>query len=628
MMSLSLRAKVTIGAVIVTLLVAVTQIATSLMSQSHIENMFSDATITGKSVLWHKIVASQMEKMIPGTSALARDRATRTSLRNKDKAALAESAATSFNLLSASNVVSRMQLVSLDGEVMYSAPETAYGRTKKTLVQDAIKQGKIVRGLERDDDGRLVAVVAFPLTMRGKPVGVGVFARNLEDAIADFKLNDHSEVIIVSEAGDSEYSTTEGYLAKLDIELPAFGTSSLQKADMGEVIDAVTTLPITDNNGNALAHLISAKDYTKQYHARENTTMLAYGLTALIVILALAGLYFYMRYMLKPLGVVVSNLNRIASGDLTTDIEVTSKDEIGQLQSAMHQTTIQLREIIQLINIISGQLGTSAHEMVTITQATQSGVQEQQSGIEQVATAMNEMSATVMEVARNAQSAAEAAHNADNEANSGQTVVNATISSIEQLAGEVENASNVINEVRNDSDAIGSILDVIQGIAEQTNLLALNAAIEAARAGEQGRGFAVVADEVRTLASRTQESTNEIQGMIEKLQSGIRNAVTTMEQGHDRAGQTVEQAGEAGESLRTITSSVSTINDMNTQIASAAEQQTSVADEINRNVTEINHISETNAEGANQILTASENLNRLTDELNSVVNRFQIDEQA
>ncbi|WP_126456527.1 methyl-accepting chemotaxis protein [Sulfuriflexus mobilis] len=623
---MSLRAKITIGAIIVTLLVSITQIATSLLSQGHIENMFADATITGKSVLWKKIIASQMEKMIPGTSALARDRATRKALLNKDTVALKEGATTTFNLLSASNVISRMQIVGLEGEVMFSAPGSFQGKTKKLLVTQAIQEGKIVRGLERDDDGRLMAVVAFPLTMRGKPIGVGVFARNLQDAIEDFKINDYSEIIIVSEAGDSEYSTTPDYLAKLNIELPALGKSSLQRVNMDKTIDAVSILPIIDNNGIALAHLISAKDYTEQYTARQSTNMLAYGLTAAIVIIALTGLYFYMRYMLKPLNAVVSNLNKIAAGNLTDDIEVTSNDEIGQLQYAMHQTTVQLRDIIQLINIISGRLGTSSNEMVSITQTTQSSIQEQQSGIAQVATAMNEMSATVIEVARNAHSAAEAAHNADNEANNGQTVVNATISSIQQLVNEVENASDVINEVRSDSDAIGTILDVIRGIAEQTNLLALNAAIEAARAGEQGRGFAVVADEVRTLASRTQESTNEIQGMIEKLQSGIRNAVTTMEQSRERAGQTVEQASKADQSLQTITSSVSTINDMNTQIASAAEQQTGVAEEINRNVVEINHISESNAEGANQILAASENLNRLTDELNSVVHRFQISE--
>ncbi len=625
-MSLTLRAKVTIGASIVTLLASFTQIGTSMLSQGHIEGMFADATISGKAVLWKKIVDSQMDKMVPGTSILARDRATRKALLNKDSEALKEGATTTFNLLSASRVISRMQLADLDGNVLFSAPQAFKGKTNKSLVMQAITTGKVMRGIERAEDGRLVAIVAFPLTMRGKTIGVGIFARNLQDAIEDFKKNDHSELIIVSESGKTEYSTRakENVLPVEHIELPVLGESSLQQHDMRGRIGAVTILPISNNKGVPLAHLVIEKDYTQSYTALQNINMLAYGLTALIVIFALIGLYVYMRYMLKPLGDVVTNLNKIAAGDLTTDIEVTSTAEIGQLQKAMQQTTIQLREIIELINIIAGRLGTSAHEMVTITKSTQSSLNEQQLSIEQVATAMNEMSSTVTEVARNASSAADAASHADTEVNTGQSVVNETISSIEQLVNEVENASIVINEVRDDSESIGTILDVIRGIAEQTNLLALNAAIEAARAGEQGRGFAVVADEVRTLASRTQQSTNEIQAMIEKLQSGIRNAVSTMEQGRERAEQTVKQAGDAGASLNTITSSVSTINDMNTQIASAAEEQTGVAEEINRNIVDINLISERNAVGATQVLDASKDLNRLTEELNSVVHRFQL----
>lgn len=625
-MNLNLRAKVTIGAVLVTLIVSITLIGMNLISQSHIEDMFADATIAGKKVLWKKIIDSQMDKMLPGTSALARDRATRKALRNKDSEALKEGATTTFNLLSASKIISRMQLADLNGDVLFSAPKSFSGKTKKVIVNQAITSGKIVRGIERDDDGRLVAVVAFPLTMRGKAIGAGIFARNLQDAIEDFKKNDLSELSIFNETGKEEYSTAENYFDNIKTTLPNLGESSLQRAELNDRIDALTTLPIINNKGIALAHLMVAEDYTEPYNDLKNTNLISYGVTALIVIFALAGLYAYMQYMLKPLGKVVSNLNKIATGDLTEDVEVTSTDEIGQLQSAMQQTTSQLREMIELINITSGHLDSSSNEMVEVSKATQSSLQEQQSSIEQVATAMNEMSATVVEVARNAGSAAEAANSADDEVNNGQSVVNDTISSIEQLANEVENANSVINVVREDSDAIGTVLDVIRGVAEQTNLLALNAAIEAARAGEQGRGFAVVADEVRTLASRTQKSTNEIQTMIEKLQAGIHNAVSTMEQGRERAGETVKQASSAGESLSTITSSVSTINEMNTQIASAAEEQTGVAEDINRNIIDINQISDQNAQGANQILDASENVQRLSKELNSVVSRFQIKE--
>jgi methyl-accepting chemotaxis protein len=621
---MNLRAKITLGACLMMLLVAATLVATNRLSQAHLKDMFSEATITGKSVLWKKIISGQLENMIPGSSALARDRATRNALRDKDVDTLQESASTTFNLLTASNVITRMQLVSLDSQVLYSAPESYGTTTGKGLVRAALETGKVARGIERDDDGRLVAVVAFPLFIRGQTIGIGVFARELQDAIQDFKVNDGSEVAIVDVQGRSEYSTTAGLLEKLAVDMPALGESSLQVATLDDKTDSVSVIPIRDSGGKAIAHLVSAKDYTESYASLQRTSVMAYALTGLIILAAVAGLYLYMKYLLKPLGTVVSELKAVADGDLTVNIEVTSKDEIGQLQAAVRQTTSNLREVLQLINSMTTKLAEAATSMLSTSETSQQGIQNQQKGTEQVVTAMHEMTATVQEIARNAAQAATEAGNANQEASKGQLVVDETTSSINSLAGEVDNASDVIGKVRQDSDNIGSILDVIRGIAEQTNLLALNAAIEAARAGEQGRGFAVVADEVRTLASRTQESTEEIQAMIEQLQSGIQDAVTVMVNSREHAGQTVEQAREAGKSLSDITAAVTVISDMNTQIASAAEEQSSVTEEINRNIVEINSAVELSAEGASQILDSSEYLNELSDELTATLGRFRL----
>ncbi len=240
---------------------------------------------------------------------------------------------------------------------------------------------------------------------------------------------------------------------------------------------------------------------------------------------------------------------------------------------------------------------------------------EQKDEVDKVATAMTEMSATVHEVARNATEAAEAAQRADEETTKGKMVVSQAIEAIDLLANEVNDAAQVIHRLEQDSDEIGAVLDVIRGIAEQTNLLALNAAIEAARAGEQGRGFAVVADEVRTLAQRTQQSTQEIQNMIERLQSGAQDAVKAMEQGRSRAQVGVEQAAEAGTSLETIAQAVGTISDMNTQIATAAEEQSVVAEEINLNIVSISDMADKIASesgagdlGAGQVTAACEEI--------------------
>jgi methyl-accepting chemotaxis protein len=251
-------------------------------------------------------------------------------------------------------------------------------------------------------------------------------------------------------------------------------------------------------------------------------------------------------------------------------------------------------------------------------------VERQRSETDQVATAINQMTATVQEVASNATNAAASANSADNNAKVGKEVVAATSDAISRLADEVENATNVIKGVEQDSASIGSVLDVIKGIAEQTNLLALNAAIEAARAGEQGRGFAVVADEVRSLASRTQESTQEIEEMIAKLQTGSKNAVGVMEQSREQAQAGVEQAREAAEALESITGAVATINDLNTQIASAAEEQSAVSEEINRSVVSISQISEETATGAEQTTSSANDLSKLAGDLQGLVSQFRV----
>jgi methyl-accepting chemotaxis protein len=350
-----------------------------------------------------------------------------------------------------------------------------------------------------------------------------------------------------------------------------------------------------------------------------------------VVLLLLAGCGYWVmhRTVLLPLRRLVQDVKTMSAGitegrgDLTQRLDSTAKDEFGELASSFNAYVESLQRIIQEATRASMQMSTAAEELSVVTNESQRGGQQQQSEIDQVATAMNEMSATVQEVARNAAVAAEAARKANGEASNGQKVVSETVNAINEVAAEVESATAVIHKLNADSNQIGTVLDVIRGIAEQTNLLALNAAIEAARAGEQGRGFAVVADEVRTLATRTQDSTREIQKMIEGLQVGTRNAVQVMEQGRSKAQTSVQQAAGAGESLSSITGVVGTISDMNAQIASAAEQQGAVAEEINRNIVNISQITGQTAAGAGQIASASKELVQLAVRMQGLVGSFK-----
>ncbi len=334
--------------------------------------------------------------------------------------------------------------------------------------------------------------------------------------------------------------------------------------------------------------------------------------------------YFTIKDMTAAVHEIDDSVSTLSKGDLTSRINYAGKDELGHIASKFNEMGDNFQRIIKDLGGHTAQLASAAEETSAVTVETNNNVARQQNEIEQVATAMNEMNATVHEVANNAANAAEAATGADEQATTGKLVVGRTIDVIGTLADNVEHTATAIKELAQESDNIGSVLDVIRGIAEQTNLLALNAAIEAARAGEQGRGFAVVADEVRTLAQRTQQSTQEIQTMIERLQKGTSNAVDAMEKSREQAQAGVEQAAEAGTSLDTIKSAVDLINDMNTQIASAAEEQSAVAEEINRNISNISHVAEESAEAAQQNSAASEQLARLAENLQEVVSRFRV----
>jgi methyl-accepting chemotaxis protein len=357
------------------------------------------------------------------------------------------------------------------------------------------------------------------------------------------------------------------------------------------------------------------------YHTM--TTLVVVSLSAgAIISLVLA--YLTINTITQGVSQIELTAKKLAEGDLAARVDYRNKDELGHISNAFNKMADKFHDAINEVKDSVTQLASAAEETSTVTTQTNQGINQQLTETSQVATAMNEMSATVQEVARNAVEAAEAAREADSTFHQGKQVIDKVIEAIGELAKEVDEAASVIQKLEAESMNIGSVLDVIKSIAEQTNLLALNAAIEAARAGEQGRGFAVVADEVRTLAGRTQESTQEIEEMISNLQSGANNAVKVMAEGKEMTQVGVDQAAAAGEALQTINAAVEQITGMNTQIASAAEEQSSVTEEINRSIVSINEVAEQSATGAQQTAQASDDLARLAEQLKGLVGRFKV----
>lgn len=327
--------------------------------------------------------------------------------------------------------------------------------------------------------------------------------------------------------------------------------------------------------------------------------------------------------LLKKLRRISDVATAISNNDITHHCDIESHDLVGEIVTSFNLMANNLRNVMQQISSATTRLAASSQQLYTVTEQSNAGIEEQQAGIEHVATSMREMTNTVQEVAKHTAMAAESAQKADVESKSGALVATEALGGIDVLVTEVEKASAVIHNLEQESNNIGMVLDVIRNIAEQTNLLALNAAIEAARAGEQGRGFAVVADEVRTLASRTQQSTQEINSMIERLQVGARDAVRVMEGAQQQAQNSSDQVEKATESLGCIAGMVGTINEMNAQIASAAEEQNAVAGEVSRSIANIRDISERTSGGASQTAGASEELTGLSQQLQQLMSKFK-----
>ena len=414
--------------------------------------------------------------------------------------------------------------------------------------------------------------------------------------------------------------------------------SALLKADLANYREQLTKLQDAQLNTETLqnrfeqqlnelreqSHQLSEGQNAKRDSEAEQTHTRLISVTVAALLLGVLAAWWIARQIVVPLHAILTAAHRIADGDLSRDIEEDRRDELGQLQQSIGQMTRNLRNLISGIGDSARQIASAATQLSTVTEQTRAGVSDQKDETDQVATAMNEMLATAQEVARHAEQASVAANEADQEASAGENVVTQAVEQIGHLAHEMARSSQAMIALQHESQKIGSVLDVIKSVSQQTNLLALNAAIEAARAGSAGQGFAVVADEVRSLAQRTQESAEEIEGLILGLNNGTQQVADIMDNSRSLTDNSVGLTRDAGDALAAIARTVSIIQEMNPQIAAAAEQQSAVAEEINRSVLKVRDVTEQTAAASEETAAASAQLTRLSLDLQTLVGKFRL----
>jgi len=622
---MSLKNRIVAVIALLAIVIVSTGFVSSYLTMGKSESRYNDLAINGNQQLWNLITQKQYTLMESGIKSITRDRKLKKALLKNDTTTVRENAGTAFNLLEGQKILTSLQVADSSGQVVFDAVNASAQTTVNQLAKMVVNKKKILTSINKNQRGDLQAELVFPITNRGKVIGAGSYSLNLDVAIKQLKERQGSQIYI---------STTEGNLFSHseinvdeelgDLELPLADAKHLPISKDGNVY-STTILPVQDISQNLLANIVILSDETISYQSQQKINVSATVLLLLISLIMLVFIYWYLSKSLKPLHDISKSLRAVSEGDLTVAIEKNDRqDEISEIQIAICNTILKLHHLISQISPLVVKVNSSSEQLNQAMLKNQENIDLQKENISHVNSSAQGVGTAIASISQFSDEMSDNSQDADEELKKGGTIIHQTIASINNIASQVEEASSVINKLFEETETIGSVLDVIKGIAEQTNLLALNAAIEAARAGEAGRGFAVVADEVRTLAGKTQESTVEIEQMIERLRSGSSAAVAEMENSQKEVTSCVDLANKTELSLGIITPKVAGIKDKSIEINQSIEEQTSAIDDINQNITSINQVAENSVEQNAEALTVSETLKDLSTNLEKLIEQFKI----
>ncbi|MEO5342641.1 MAG: methyl-accepting chemotaxis protein [Gammaproteobacteria bacterium SHHR-1] len=622
---MNIRRRLTLITLTILLLLSLMQYGSALYVRHNMQARIDHSLLLGGRLIWSQLLADQGERLALVRQELDNEFDLRAALKQGNREEIRQYAERYVQLTGGTGKYHSLLLLSPEGELLYNSAEADAITQLAALQRRVLETQQPLTDLLLSQSGRLLNGLIFPIHSRKRLIALGLVTASLEPLL--------ERIAQRMDGGAGLLAQTGGLLAQRELQVDDPAGLGLGLSAQAEVVSReadgryllISRLPLFDAQQGLLGHLLISRDDTENLLRIQTIQWLSVLLSLLAIGVALVIASILNKHLIqKPALAIRDHMALLSRGDLSTPFRLDSTGEFGEIAQSINQVSDQLGDLVRQLQSAAADLLQASTSVEGHSQRNLQLLNLQREETGKVSLAMTEMSSTIQHIAANATQTASQAEEADGLAHSGDAKVRGVVDAMQHLMSEVELTAQAIGRVKLDSEAIIKVMDVIRNIAEQTNLLALNAAIEAARAGEQGRGFAVVADEVRSLASKTQQSTAEIGDMIGRLQTGASGSVSAMQREREHTGQTLASAEEAGKSLLLITQSVSLIKDANIQIASASEQQSAVANEVNANVATIRDLADRIVRHGQEVDQSSHHLRELATQMNQLAGHFRV----